>query len=250
MNTSKSDQEELEKTSGLAKPVEPEKSVALEKSTSRIWDIPIRLYHWVLLALVALSIYTGESGGFNEMDYHMLAGYSIIALLMFRVIWGFVGTYHARFVNFIKPGAIPEYLKGQQHPGKPKPGGHNPLGALSVVALLLSILVQASTGLFANDDIFLEGPLAHLVSDDMSNQLTSIHHLNIKILYGLIALHLSAIAFHELKHGERLILAMLHGRRSDTSGPDVPLRWVHELVIASLILALTASAVYGLINFV
>ncbi|MFT7218549.1 MAG: cytochrome b [Candidatus Azotimanducaceae bacterium] len=250
MNTSKSDPAGFEKTAELGKTVEPKKSEGLDKSTSRIWDIPIRLYHWVLLALVATSIYTGESGGFNEMDYHMLAGYSILALLLFRITWGFVGTYHARFVNFIRLGAIPAYLKGEPHPGKRKPGGHNPLGALSVVALLLSILVQASTGLFANDDIFFEGPLAHLVSDEMSNQLTSIHHLNIKILYGLIALHLSAIAFHELKRGERLILAMLHGRRSDTAGPDVPLKWVHELVIASLILALTAGAVFGLINFV
>ena len=221
----------------------------------RIWDIPVRVFHFLILILVAVSIYTGETGGFEEMDYHMLAGYCIAALVLFRIIWGVVGTYHARFSSFIRPGLIPAYLKHLIKPGGNDPqmlpaGGHNPLGALSVVALLLCLMIQVGTGLFANDDIFLEGPLTHLVTDERSDQLTTIHHWNIKVLYGLVALHLIAIVFYEFKRGERLILAMLHGNKSGTRGPHVAFAPVREIIMALAIMIAAAGAIYWLVNYV
>ena len=128
--------------------------------------------------------------------------------------------------------------------------GHNPLGALSVLAFIAVLIIQASTGLFANDDIFLEGPLTHLVSDETSDLLTTVHHINVKVLFGLLGLHLLAIAFHELYKNERLVSPMFTGKKKgfDTNATKpVP---VIELGTAMAILAMTAGFVYGLITYV
>lgn len=215
----------------------------------RVWDLPTRIFHWALVILVGVSIYTGRNGGFQEMDYHMLSGYGILALILFRVIWGFVGSKHARFSDFIRPGAIISYsrtLFSRSDESKKRPG-HNPLGALSVLAILIVLLVQAGSGLFANDDIFLEGPLTHLVDNETSDDLTSIHHLASEVLYVLIGLHLLAIIFYQFFKRESLILPMITGKLKGVPGDDAskPLK---EMAIAIFAMAICAGFVYYLIN--
>lgn len=208
-----------------------------EKDSVRVWDLPLRLFHWLLVILVSVSIYTGLSGGFKEMDYHMLSGYCILGLVIFRLAWGFFGSVHSRFSSFIKPAEILPYLKSLIR-GEHRPSiGHNPLGALSVLAMLLVLGIQATTGLFANDDIMLEGPLTHLVSDETSDELTGVHHLNAWLLFILIGLHILAIVFYEVVKKERLILPMITGKKSSTTGDPVvnPVKEISVAIVLGLI---------------
>lgn len=216
----------------------------------RVWDLPLRLFHWSLVILVAISIYTGENGGFNEMDYHMLSGYAILALVLFRVIWGFVGSEHARFSDFVRPSAIVAYSRSllSKDIQEDKRPGHNPLGALSVLAFLVVLLVQAGTGLFANDDIFLEGPLTHLVEDEMSDDLTTVHHFAAKVLYVLVFLHLAAILFYQFVRKESLLLAMITGRFKGRTGKSNSANPLKETAMAVVTLAVCSGFVYYLIN--
>ena len=177
------------------------------KKIIRVWDLPIRLFHWLLVICVMASFITVNIGG-NAMALHALAGYCILALIIFRVCWGLIGSHHARFKNFVPSlKGLRAYLSGGTKVGL----GHNPLGALSVLALLFSIGLQAVTGLFANDDITFEGPFAKYVSSGAVELLTSFHHLNEIIIIILIALHLCAIVYYQKFKGENLVGPMLMG---------------------------------------
>ena len=177
------------------------------KKIIRVWDLPIRLFHWLLVLCVVLSFITVKIGG-NAMEFHALIGYCVLTLIIFRVCWGLVGSHHARFIHFVpSPKGLVNYILGKTKAGL----GHNPLGALSVLALLFSLGLQATTGLFANDDIAFEGPFAKYVSNDMVQFLTSIHYFNEKVLIILIALHLCAILYYQKFKGENLIKPMLLG---------------------------------------
>lgn len=177
------------------------------KKIIRVWDLPIRLFHWLLVLCVVLSFITVKIGG-NAMEFHALIGYCVLTLVIFRVCWGLVGSHHARFIHFVpSPKGLINYILGKTKAGL----GHNPLGALSVLALLFSLGLQATTGLFANDDIAFEGPFAKYVSNDMVQFLTSIHYFNEKVLIILIALHLCAILYYQKFKGENLIKPMLLG---------------------------------------
>jgi|UniRef100_UPI0040470DC5 cytochrome b len=181
------------------------------QASTRIWDLPTRLFHWLFAAAVIGAIVTVKVGG-SWMDWHLPFGVTALVLLTFRVIWGFTGSRYARFSSFVKgPRAVWHYLR---HPEKHSPAGHSPLGGLSVVALLLVVAVQAGTGLFATDDILTSGPLNQFVSSDTAALLTSIHKWNENILFGLIGLHLLAIAIYALR-GKQLVPPMITG--------DVPL---------------------------
>lgn len=177
------------------------------KKIIRVWDLPIRLFHWCLLIGIVLSFVTVKIGG-NAMEFHARVGYCVLALIVFRICWGLIGSHHARFINFIpSPKGLLNYLSGKAKVSL----GHNPLGALSVLALLFSIGLQAVTGLFANDDIAFEGPLAKHVSNETVALLTSIHHQNEKVLIVLIVVHLCAIFYYQKFKGENLIKPMLLG---------------------------------------
>lgn len=172
----------------------------------KVWDLPTRLFHWALVVLVAFNAATGLTGGLWQMDWHMRAGECVLALVLFRVLWGFSGGTQARFASFVKgPAGILAYLKGRA-----TPLGHNPLGALSVLAMLGVLLVLAGSGLFADDDIFTKGPLAGKVAKSTRNLLTWVHKGAGWTLFGLIGLHLSAIGFYRLK-GENLVRPMITG---------------------------------------
>jgi cytochrome b len=178
--------------------------------TIRVWDLPVRLFHWALALSIVLGIIFVKIGG-NAIEWHAYCGYITLTLVMFRIIWGFVGSWHARFLNFVpSPKRLIAYLRGQTDGGL----GHNPLGAFSVLALLLTLLIQALTGLFADDDIFFQGPLAKYASNSTVAFLTSVHHFNQYIIFALIGLHLLAIVYYLLVKKDNLIKPMITGDKN------------------------------------
>ena len=143
-----------------------------------VWDLPTRLFHWLLVVLAAVSFTTGKIGG-HAMQYHEWSGFAILNLLVFRIIWGFVGSRPSRFSDFVKgPAAVWRYATALVKGSSARFLGHTPLGGWSVLAMLLALLIQAATGLFANDDIITEGPLYLWVSKPVSDWLTHVHRLN------------------------------------------------------------------------
>jgi cytochrome b len=186
--------------------------------TISVWDIPVRLFHWSLATSILLQFITAQIGG-NAMEWHRRIGYFVIGLILFRVVWGFVGSYHARFKNFVRaPAVVIAYAKSLFKKDSPHYVGHNPMGALSVLAVMVAVGFQTVTGLFSNDDIMLEGPYASMVSKAFSDQMTSLHKLNSNVILVLIGLHLSAIVFYAVFKKEQLIEAMLTGKKElDTS---------------------------------
>lgn len=184
--------------------------------TIHVWDLPLRLFHWLLVLTVAFSIVSGELGG-NLIDWHGRAGVLVLGLLVFRIVWGFIGTVHARFSSFFPtPARVWAYLKGQW-----QGYGHNPLGALSVIALLAVLAGVVGTGLFANDDIAFHGPLFDLVSKDLSDRLSGWHARLFNILAGLVILHVAAIVFYARVKKHNLVVPMLTGKK-EIPGNEAP----------------------------
>ena len=184
----------------------------------RVWDAPVRLFHWLLLALVGFSWWSGEQG--NEwMEYHAWSGYAILTLVLFRIAWGFVGSDTARFAHFFRgPRISYAYFRSvlQRRPWAYL--GHNPLGGWMIVSLLLVLLVQAITGLFGNDDDAYEAPLSHWLSHDTSSLITTLHAYNFDLLLGLIGLHVAAVFAHQLLRRDDMIKAMFTGVKTSISG--------------------------------
>lgn len=176
----------------------------------RVWDIPVRLFHWTLVILLIVLYISGEN---SEMEIHLYAGLAVLTLVLFRVMWGFVGGEFARFRSFIAgPRAILNYLAHlpSRHPSHAL--GHNPVGGWSVLLMLFFLTVQGVTGLFANEDVFFTtGPLAGWVEESCSDTLTSLHKLNFNILLALIVLHIGAAMFYLVYKRENLIHPMLSG---------------------------------------
>ena len=171
-----------------------------------VWDLPTRLFHWSLVTLVASAFVTAKIGG-SAMVWHGRLGLAILGLLVFRIVWGFAGSTYARFAQFVRgPAAILAYLRGEW-----QGLGHNPFGALSVLALLGVLSLQAATGLFANDDIAYSGYLAPLAGSELSEKITRIHHLLEKLLILLVALHIGAIVFYARVKRHNLVKPMLTG---------------------------------------
>jgi cytochrome b len=184
----------------------------------RVWDLPVRVFHWLLVALITTSVTTGLVGG-NLMVWHMRSGYTILTLVAFRMAWGAFGSTTARFTDFLYgPRRVIAFAKDLYWRRPAHYLGHNPLGGWMVLVLLLALLFQAGSGLFANDDISTEGPLYRFVSKDLSDTLTRLHKLNIKFLYGLVALHVAAVIYHWLARGENLVRAMFTGVKAWPSG--------------------------------
>jgi cytochrome b len=187
-----------------------------EYATRKVWDWPVRLFHW-LLVLSVLGAYVTHRLGIEYFKYHLWCGYATIVLVVFRIIWGVVGTRHARFRHFVRSPSVTfryglELLRGVHAPY----AGHNPLGALMVLALLASLLVQAVTGLVANDEIFNTGPLYGYVDPQRSLELTSLHRQLFYWIVAFIALHVLAVLIHLVFKKENLVHALLTGRKPAT----------------------------------
>lgn len=213
----------------------------------RIWDVPVRIVHWLLVVLICFSWWSGTEGG-NWMTYHMWSGYSILTLILFRIAWGFIGSSTARFSSFVRgPRAVRAYLSTLRNRSASGYPGHNPLGGWSVLLMMLSIALQATTGLFANDDIATEGPLYGWVSKATSDALSTVHVYNFYVLLALAGLHIAAVLFYFFYKRENLVRPMLDGRK--LVAPDA----ARTLSYASLgraapVLLAVAIAVYFLVR--
>jgi len=177
------------------------------KKIIRVWDLPIRLFHWLLVLCIIGSFISVNLGG-NAMEWHAYFGYSVLTLLIFRITWGFVGSQHARFSSFLpNREKILNHLQGKA----PSVLGHNPLAAISVFALLLVLSVQVFTGLFVDDEIAFQGPLAKYVPNWLVSILSEIHGGNQVVIYTLITIHIAAIIYYKKFRGEDLITPMISG---------------------------------------
>lgn len=192
-----------------APPPAPYSSAAAPR-TVRVWDLPTRLLHWALAAAVVGLVVTAKTG---TMDWHFRLGYTVMALLLFRLLWGFVGGRWSRFSSFVyAPGSVVAYLRGRAHPDHLV--GHNPLGAGSVFALLAVLLLQVATGLVSDDAITFTGPLASQVPSSWSSAATGWHKAQGQwLLIALAALHVLAVLFYVLVKRARLVRPMLSGDR-------------------------------------
>ncbi len=208
----------------------------------RVWDLPTRFFHWALVACVIGLAVTGTVGG-NAMVWHFRFGYTVLALLLFRIVWGLVGGRWSRFGAFIyAPQSVINYLKGQ---GKPEHGvGHSPIGAGSVFAMLGFLVAQVGTGLLSDDEIAFAGPLTRFVSN-ATVSLSTNYHKNIGkwVLLALVLLHIAAIVYY-LSRKHNLVGAMLHGDKelvvkAPSSRDDTVSR-----VAAVLILAICGGVAY------
>jgi cytochrome b len=192
-------------------------------STTRlaVWDLPTRLFHWSLVALIALAWWSAEE---EQIDLHFWSGYAILFLTIFRLLWGLIGSSTARFACFVRgPAAIFAYLR---NPRGWKSVGHSPIGALSVLALLGAVTLMVATGLVHAEKEHGEliiGPLAHLVSEDVSEAAHDVHEFLFNVLLGLIGLHLAAILFYRVVLGKALLGPMLTGSGQFAEGTE-PMR--------------------------
>ena len=213
-------------------------------SKKLIWDLPIRIVHWLLTVLIFGSWYTVSVTG--DMERHMLIGQTILCLLIFRVVWGFVGTRYAKFSSFVfDPRTILAYARSILSRSGGGYAGHNPLGFLAVFAMLLLIGIQVTTGLFATDGDFYEGPLNHLVSGRTGNQITDIHYLNFDVLAIMIGIHIVAIFFYLLYKRENLISPMFTGKKA---GDALEAIGGSKLGLALGVIVASAAAVYLLVT--
>jgi cytochrome b len=185
----------------------------LKEDHRTVWDLPVRIFHWLLVAAFVGAFATNKLG-VAYFPWHVLCGYAVIVLVAFRIVWGIVGTRHALFRNFVRGPVETLRYTASVLRGRPLAyAGHNPLGALMVVALLLALGVQAVLGLFGNDEIVNVGPLYGYVSDAVSVRLTSLHRHLFYWIAAAVGLHVAAVLAHRVFHGERLVRAMISGRK-------------------------------------
>lgn len=199
-----------------------------------LWDIPTRLFHWGLVICIPLAWWSAEEENYS---LHEWVGYTVLVLVVSRILWGFVGSQHSRFSDFLAgPVKVTAYLRH----GASDSAGHNPLGGWSVVVLLMLVLAQAVSGLFNSDDILFNGPLYYAVSDATTGLMGTVHDLAFDGLLVMVGLHILAVLYHQFVRREKLLPAMVRGRAEGREGlaPAAPL-W-RFLVI----LAITACALW------
>jgi cytochrome b len=213
----------------------------------RVWDVPTRLFHWTMASLVGISWYSGSQG---LMKLHLWSGLTLLALLLFRIAWGVVGSTTARFSDFVAgPRKVGNYFRVLMTDNKPLYAGHNPAGGLMVMALIAVLLAQAITGLFSNDGIRFNGPLALWVSTDISDRLAEVHGILFNVILLLVWMHLVAVFFYLFVKGENLLKPMLTGYKHRAHLPaKLNLKFAHW-AIALVALAAAAAGVVGLISF-
>jgi cytochrome b len=213
----------------------------------RVWDVPVRVFHGALIVLIAAQWASGEFGWLS-MEWHFRLGYTLLALLLARIVWGFVGSDSARFAQFVRgPRSVVAYARAFAARRAEPSAGHNPLAGWSVLAMLLCVLVQIASGLCAgNPDIFLYGPLAHRFDEATVAWAMRVHQVNGVVLLVLIAVHLFGVLLHVLRHRERMIRPMIDGWKSLPRDPGLRMvgaGW------ALLMLAVCAAAVWMLLRW-
>lgn len=203
---------------------------------ARLWDGPTRFVHWALVVLLGFSWWSAET---DHLQWHRWSGYSVVGLVAFRLLWGFVGSHSARFASFVRgPAATLAYFKTLPSRVHEMVPGHNPLGALSVLAILAILVVQTVTGLFAVDiDAFEAGPLSDRVDFDTGRLFAKWHHWSFTTLQVLVVLHLAAVAFYLFYKRANLIGPMITGYRRFTRDPDLAFAPLWRAAVAILVAA-------------
>jgi len=214
----------------------------------KVWDAPVRLFHWLLVALVTLSVATGYLGG-NVMRWHVWSGCTILGLLIFRVLWGFAGSTYARFAHFVRgPAAVRDYARRLRSRTPSYTIGHNPLGGWMVLALLACATLQAGTGLFANDDVATEGPLYPKIGKALSDSITAWHDANAVVLLVLVGLHVAAVLYYLWYKRENLVRPMFTGSKQVPARALPPARFP-GFVRAAAAALVAAAAVYAILSY-
>jgi cytochrome b len=215
----------------------------------RIWDLPTRVFHWLLAAGVIGSVVTAKIGG-NAMAWHFRFGYLILTLLAFRLLWGVFGGRWSRFASFIyAPATVLRYLRNQHRADEHLDVGHSPLGAGSVFALLGILLLQVGTGLFADDEISNAGPLVRFVSSATSSLATGWHkNFGQWLIIGLVLLHLGAIAFYRFRRGRDLVGPMLSGDKMLAGEVPASADGTSRRALALMLAALCAAIVGWIVS--
>lgn len=209
------------------------------------WDLPTRFFHWSVVILVASGWLSYKFGDFN-MNWHRWNGYALLTLLLFRVLWGLVGSSTSRFSDFFAgPLKVWRYVRGGM---RDKYLGHNPAGSLSVFALLLLMFVQAFSGLFATDDIFVNGPLRWLVARETADLLDMIHRNTYHILLILVGLHLGALTFYRVFRKDNLVTPMITGYKCPEHVPAGAAAHWRPIWLALICLAVAAFIVWFGLN--
>lgn len=211
----------------------------------RVWDLPTRLFHWLLAACVVALVVSGYIGG-QAMQWHARFGYAVLALLLFRLAWGLVGGRWSRFSTFLyAPRSVIDYLRGRAHPDHLV--GHNPLGAGSVFAMLAVLAAQVGTGLIGDDEIAFTGPLNRFVSTATGLAATSYHKkIGQWLVIGLVVLHIAAVLYYLLKKRQNLVRPMVTGDK-EVAVPTASSRDDARSRITALVIVAVAS---GLVAWV
>lgn len=213
----------------------------------RVWDLPTRIFHWSLAVCVSGLLVTGQIGG-EAMDWHFRLGYAVLTLVLFRLFWGWVGGYWSRFSTFVSsPARVLRYLRG--HDQSESAVGHNPLGAVSVLAMLFFLLAQVGSGLISDDEIATSGPLTRFVSASLVSQATAYHkEIGKLILLLLVALHLAAILYYFFRKRDNLVRPMLLGDKEIARPAPASRDDAHSRAVAALLVAACAALVVILLQ--
>jgi cytochrome b len=202
-----------------------------------LWDIPTRFFHWAIVCCLPLAWWSAEQ---EHYDVHQWVGYTVIVLVVSRIVWGVVGSRHSRFNDFLAgPGRVLAYLKGERDAGP----GHNPLGGWSVVVLLSLLLLQVVSGLFNTDDVLFSGPLYYAASGDFRDAMGQVHDVAFNALVAMVCLHILAVLYHQFVRREPLVAAMVKGRAPGREGLASPAPGWRALLI---LLAAAGALWWGL----
>ena len=215
----------------------------------RVWDLPTRLFHWLLTAAVIATVVCAKIGG-NAMLWHFRLGYLIFTLLAFRILWGFVGGHWSRFASFVfAPSTLLRYLRGDTRPDEHLDVGHSPLGALSVFALLAFLVAQVGSGLLSDDEIANAGPMVKFVSGATSSLATNYHkQVGQGVLIALVLIHVGAVLFYRLARRRDLIIPMITGDKALPQETPASADGAATRLLAAALLAACAAAVAWVVS--
>jgi len=198
-------------------------------SINPLWDIPTRIFHWLIICCLPIAWWSAEE---QRFDVHQWTGYTVLVLVSSRVVWGFIGSRHSRFTDFVVgPARVRAYLRGQGSSS----AGHNPLGGWSVLSLLSLLLAQAVSGLFNSDDVLFSGPLYYWADSNFRDAMGVVHDVAFNGLVALVCLHVVAVLYHQVKRKEKLLQAMLRGSAVGRVGTEAPAPWWRAVIIALLV---------------
>lgn len=232
----------------MSKPTTSSPAPMVDRAAVPVWDWPVRVVHWALVVCLAGLVITGLRKG-DAMAWHMRLGEVLLALVLFRILWGFAGSGNARFASFLRgPRAAARYVRSRLKPPHEIHVTHNPVGGWMVVALLVAMLLQATLGLYANDDVFWDGPLAKTVAKETSDLLSSIHRRLAWVVVGLAAFHILAVFVYLVAFRENLIRPMFVGSKRLPAGFGTPEAARASSAKAIALLILCAAVVWWIVR--